>query len=154
VIAWLGSTRGLTVLLLVSLGANLFLGGMVMGRITGEATQGSQTRRSIHAMLAPLPNVKRELVRREINAAMPQVRRQFAALQEARAFLTEELVRSAPDTAAIERGFADVQKHTGAIRAELQQAMMRALPALTQQERRALVQALARQHSGGALPFP
>jgi uncharacterized membrane protein len=154
VIAWLGSTRGLTVLLLVSLSGNLFLGGMLMGRITGEVTQGSQTRQSIYAMLAPLSNVKRELVRREINAAMPQVRRHFAALQEARAFLMGELVRPTPDTAAIERGFADVQKHTGAIRAELQQAIMRAWPGLTLEERRALVQALARQHSGGALPFP
>jgi uncharacterized membrane protein len=154
VIAWLGSSRGLIVLLLVSLGANLFLGGVLMGGIAGEATQGSQTRRSIHAMLAPLPTGKRELVRREFNAAMPQVRREFAALQQARAVLMEELVRPQPDNAAIERGFADVQKYTGAIRTELQQAMMRALPALTEQERRALVQALARQHSGGALPFP
>ena len=149
---WLGGIRGLAVLLVASLGVNLFLAGLVAGRITGEATRGSQTRRSIHAMLAPLPDVKRELVRREINAAMPQVRRQFSALQKARAALTEELAKDRLDSAAIERGFADVQTHTAAIRGELQQAMMRALPALTQEERRALVQALARQPSGGALP--
>ena len=149
---WLGGIRGLAVLLVASLGVNLFLAGLVAGRITGEATQGSQTRRSIHAMLAPLPDIKRELVRREINAAMPQVRRQFSALQKARAALTEELAKDRLDSAAIERGFADVQTHTAAIRGELQQAMMRALPALTQEERRALVQALARQPSGGALP--
>ena len=72
VIAWLRSTRGLTVLLAASLGANLFLGGMVAGRITGDVTQGSPTRRSIEAMLAPLPDAKRKLVRQEIDAAMPQ----------------------------------------------------------------------------------
>jgi uncharacterized membrane protein len=152
VTTWLGGTRGLAVLLVASLGANLFLGGLVAGRIAGEATQGSQTRRSIHAMLAPLPDVKRELVRREINAAMPQVRREFSALQKARAALMEELAKGRLDSAAIERGFADVRTHTAAIRTEIQQAMMRAMPALTQEERRALVQALARQPSGGALP--
>ena len=152
--AWLGSTRGLTVLLVASLGANLFLGGMVAGRITGDVTQGSQTRRSIQAMLAPLPDAKRELVRREINAAMPQVRQQFAALQKARAALAEEMVKPAPDSGALERGFAAVQFHTMAIGAELQRAMVRALPALTQEERRALVRALARRQSGGALPLP
>jgi uncharacterized membrane protein len=140
------------VLLVASLGANLFLAGLVTGRITGEATQGSQTRRSIQAMLAPLPDGKRELVRREINAAMPQVRREFSALQKARASLLEELAKGTLDGAAIERGFADVQSHTAAIRLALQQAMMRVLPDLTQEERRALVQALAQQPSGGALP--
>lgn len=150
--AWLGSTRGLTVLLLLSLGANLFLGGLLAGRITGEAAHGSHTRRSIQAMLAALPAAKRELVRREIDAAMPQVRRAFAALQEARAALAEQLARSSLDVAAVERGFAEVQVHTDAIRAELQRAIMRALPALTEEERRALAQVLARQRSGSALP--
>lgn len=150
--AWLGSTRGLTVLLLLSLGANLFLGGLLAGRITGEVAHGSQTRRSIQAMLAALPAAKRELVRREIDAAMPQVRRAFAALQKARAALAEQLARSSLDVAAVERGFAEVQAHTDAIRAELQRAITRALPALTEEERRALAQVLARQQSGSALP--
>jgi uncharacterized membrane protein len=154
VIAWLGSTRGLTVLLVASLGANLFLGGMVAGRIAGDVTQGSQTRRSIQAMLAALPDAKRELVRREINAVMPQVREQLAALQKARAALAEEMVKPAPDSGALDRGFAAVQFHTMAIGAELQRAILRALPGLSQEERRALVRALARRQSGGALPLP
>jgi uncharacterized membrane protein len=154
VIAWLGSNRGLAVLLVASLGANLFLGGMVAGRIAGDVTQGSQTRRSIQAMLAALPDAKRELVRGEINAVMPQVRQQLAALQKARAALAEEMVKPAPDSGALERGFAAVQVHTIAIGAELQRAMVRALPGLSQEERRALVRALARRRSGGALPLP
>lgn len=151
-ITWLGSTRGLILLLIVSLGANLFLGGLVAGRFLGEATQGSQTRRSIQAMLAPLPADKRELVRREINTVMPEVRQQLAALQKARATLAEELAKSGLDNGAIERGFAAVRTHTNAIRAAFQQAIVRALPALSQAERRAFVQALARSQSGSALP--
>jgi uncharacterized membrane protein len=154
VIAWLRSARGLATLLVVSLAANLFFGGLLAGRFTGQVPQESQTRRSIQAMLAPLPDAKRELVRREIGAAMPQVREQFAALQKARTALAEEMVKPTPDRAALERGFAAVQTHTTAIGAALQQAMVRALPALTQEERRAVVQALARRQSGGALPLP
>ena len=151
-IAWLGSTRGLAALLVVSLGANLFLGGMVLGRVTGEATQGSQTRLSIQAMLGPLPEAKRELVRREIGAIMPQVQQQFATLQKARAELAEEMAKPTLDTGALERGFAAVQTHTIAIKAAFQQAIMDALPALSQEERRALANALAYRQSGSALP--
>jgi uncharacterized membrane protein len=140
-------------LLVVSLGANLFLGGMVAGRITGDVTQGSQTQRSIRAMLATLPDTKRQLVRREINAAMPQVRQQLAALQKARAALADEMVKPAPDSAALERGFAAVQSHTMEIGAELQRAMLRALPSLTQEERRALVRALVGRRGAGGLPL-
>ncbi len=150
-IAWLRTTRGLTMLLVASLGANLFLGGMVAGRITGDAAQGSQTQRSIRAMLAPLPDAKRKLVRREIDAAMPRVREQLAALRKARAALAEEMVKPTPDSGALERGFAAVQLHTMEIGGELQQAIMRALPALTQDERRALVRALLQRRSAGGL---
>ena len=152
--AWLRSTRGLTMLLVASLAANLFLGGMVAGRITGDVTQGSQTQRSIRAMLAPLPDAKRELVRREIDAALPQVRQQLAALQKARAALAEEIGKPTPDSGALERGFAAVRSHTVEIGAELQRAIMRALPGLTQEERRALLRALARQQRGSALLLP
>jgi len=105
VIAWLCSARALIVLLLVSLAANLLLGGVLVGRIAGETPQGSQTRRSIQAMIAPLPMAKRELVKREINAAMPQVQLHLAALQKARTALAEEMVKSMPDSGALERGF-------------------------------------------------
>ena len=153
-IGWLRDARARAALLVASLVLNLFLGGILAGRITGQAAGESQTRRSIQAMLAPLPDAKRELVRKELGAATPSVREQFAALQKARAALAEEMVKPLPDSTALERGFADVQRHTTAIGTALQQAMARALPLLTQEERRAMVQALARRQSGGALPLP
>ena len=153
-IGWLRTDRARAALLVASLALNLFLGGILAGRITGQAAGESQTRRSLQAMLAPLPDAKRELVRKELGAAMPSVHEQFAALQKARAALAEEMVKPLPDSAALERGFADVQTHTTAIGTALQQAMVRALPLLTQEERRAMVQALAQRQSGGALPLP
>jgi uncharacterized membrane protein len=154
VIAWLGSRRGLTTLLVVSLAANLFLGGIMLGRFTGQVAHESQTRRTIQTMLAPLPDAKRQLVRKEIGVAMPRVREQFAELQKARAALAAEMVRPMPDSAALERGFATVQAHTAAIGGALQQAIVRALPNLSQDERRAMVDALARRRSSGAVPLP
>lgn len=151
-IAWLRSARGLATLLALSLATNLFLGGVLAGRFTGQAAQESPTRRSIQAMLAPLPEDKRALVRKEIRAVLPKVREQFAALQAARAALGEELVKPDPDAAALQRGFAEVQAHTSAIQAAFQQAILRAVPSLTQDERRALVAALARRQRGAALP--
>lgn len=153
-IAWLRSTRGLATLLVVSLAANLFFGGMLVGQLTGQAAQESQTRRSIQAMLAPLPEAKRQLVRKELGAAMPRVREQFAALQRARATLAAEMVKPVPDSAALESSFAAVQAQATAIGGELQRAIVRAMPNLTQDERRAMVDALARRQTGGALPLP
>lgn len=150
-IAWLRSGRGLGTLLALSVAVNLFLAGLLAGRLTGTAIQESPTRRSIQAMLAPLPEDKRALVRREIAAEMPRVREQFAALQAARAALADDMTKPQPDAAALTRGFAEVQARTAAIGSLLQQAVLRALPSLTQEERRRMVDALARhRRSGGA----
>ena len=153
-IAWLRSGKGLTALLVVSLAANLFLAGMLAGRVTGKAVVESQTRRSIQAMLAPLPEAKRDIVRKEIGIAMPVVRERFASLQRARASLADEMTKPSPDSAALERAFADVRAQTAAIGVELQQAIVRAMPALTQEERRAMVQALGRRQGGSVLSLP
>jgi uncharacterized membrane protein len=102
-------------------------------------------------MLAPLPDAKRKLVRQEIGSAMPRVRERLAALRKARAALGEEMIKPTPDSGALERGFAAVRLHTTEIGGELQQAILRALPALTQEERRALVRALVRRQGAGGL---
>jgi len=149
---WLSNPRVLGVLLAASLGANLFLGGWLAGRLTGEATQGLQAKRNVDAMLAPLSQDKRALVRKELRAAMPQVRQHFKALQAARAALAEELVKPEPDQAQLDRRFAEVQAQTTAIQAAFQQAFKRAAVSLTPEERRAIVDALKRRARPQALP--
>jgi uncharacterized membrane protein len=151
-IGWLRNPRILALLLFLSVGANLFLGGMLLGRSSGGITPVSQTRRSIEAMLAALPEAKRHLVRREFGIAMPIVQKHFAALQKARAELAEEMVRPVLDRTALEGGFAQVLTQTNWIKTELQQALMRAMPTLTEEERRILVDTLARHQNGSALP--
>ncbi len=149
-IARLSNPRVLGVLLAASLGANLFLGGWLAGRATGEA---SRAKRNIDAIVAPLPEDKRALVRRELRAAMPQVRQHFKALREARARVAEELMKPEPDPAQLDRRFAEVRAQTTAIQGAYQQAFKRAAVSLTPQERRAVVESLKRRPQRG-LPVP
>jgi uncharacterized membrane protein len=138
VIAWLRSARGLAMLLAVSIAANLFLAGVLAGRFTGQAAPESQTRRGLQAILALLPEDKRPSVARQFRAAAPQLRQQFAELQAARAALAEELVKPVADSAALERGFAEVRARSTAVQAAYQQALLHAVPSLSQEERRAI----------------
>ncbi|HLB15013.1 MAG TPA: periplasmic heavy metal sensor [Burkholderiales bacterium] len=144
-IAWLTNPKILGTLLAVSVAANLFLGGVIAGRFTGEAAQDLRAKRNVEAMLQPLPQDKRALVRKELRAAMPQVRQHFKALQEARARVAEELVKPEPDPAQLDRRFAEVQAQTTAIQAAFQQAFKRAAVSLTPEERRAVIEALKRR---------
>ena len=148
-IAWLTNPKILGTLLAVSVAANLFLGGMFAGRFTGEAAQDPRAKRNVEAMLQPLPQDKRALVRKELRAAMPQVRQHFKALQEASARVAEELVKPEPDPAQLDRRFAEVQAQTTAIQAAFQQAFKRAAVSLTPQERRAVIEALKRRPQRG-----
>jgi uncharacterized membrane protein len=145
VIGRLANPKVLGALLAVSLAVNLFLGGVVAGRFTGETTRGLQAKRNVEAMLQPLSEDKRALVRKELRAAMPQVRQHFKALQAARAGVAEELAKPEPDQAQLDRRFAEVQAQTTAIQAAFQQAFKRAAVSLTPEERRAVIEALKRR---------
>lgn len=66
--AGVGRRNWLGIALAVSITLNLFLGGLVAGRIGGKVMQGIQAQRNFDAALAPLPEVKREAVRRELRS--------------------------------------------------------------------------------------
>ena len=148
----LASPKVLGAALAVSLAANLFLAGMIAGRLTGEAAQGLQALRNLDALLEPLPAAKRALVRDELRAALPGVREHHQAMQAARAELAEELVKPAPDPATMDRHFAAVQARTTAMQAALQQAFKRAAMSLTQEERRAMIEGIKRRARPQTIP--
>ncbi len=141
--------RWLTLALIASVALNLFLAGVVAGRIGGEAAQGVRAKRSFEALLATLPEEKRGLVRRELRQVLPEVRRDLQAMQEARAAVAAEMARPQPDGAAIDRHFREVQARTTAMQEALQQAFKRAAAKLTVEERGALLEA-AKQRAGRA----
>jgi uncharacterized membrane protein len=138
--------------LAASVALNLFLAGVVAGRIGGEAAQGWQGKRGIDALLAALPEEKRGAVRRELRQALPEVRRDQQAMLQARAAIADELARPQPDGAALDRHFREVQARTTAMQHAMQQAFKRAAGDLTVEERRALIEAAKRRAARGGIP--
>jgi uncharacterized membrane protein len=147
-----GRRNWIAIALAVSAALNLFLGGVVAGRIGGQAAQGVQAQRNLEAALAPLPEAKRDAVRREIRRVMPEVRRDQQAVQQARAAAAAELLRPQPDGAALDRHFREVQVRTTSMQHALQQAFKRAAADLTPEERRALIEASKRRAPRAGLP--
>lgn len=142
---WLADRRVLGGLLVLSVAINLFLAGIVAGRFAGDGAEPA--RQVIASILEPLPADKRELVRRELRAAAPGVRRDFRAMQAARARLAEELLKTEPDAAQLDRHFAEVQARTTAIQGAMQQAFKRAAVSLSVEDRRAIVEALKQRRA-------
>jgi uncharacterized membrane protein len=147
-----GRSRWIALALAVSVALNLFLAGVLAGRLSGQAAQGVQAKRNLDALLAGLPEAKRDVVRRELRAAMPQVRRDQQAIQQARAAVAEELQRPQPDGAVLDRQFREVQARTTAMQEALQQAFKRAAGELTVEERRALIEAAKRRAARPGIP--
>ena len=149
---WFADRRVLTVALLVSIALNLFLAGIVAGRLSGQATHALQAQRQLDELLAPLPEAKRALVRRELRQAMPEIRRDLQAAQQARAALADELGRPQPDAAAIDRQFSEVRARTTAMQEAFQQAFKRAALQLSTDERRALIEAAKQRAPKAGIP--
>jgi uncharacterized membrane protein len=143
-----------SIIVLISIGLNIFLIAMWVGRAGAQTSSDSQTRRSIQAMLAPLPSASRDLVRKEIAIVMPRVKERFSSLTRARSALAQEMTNPAISQVELEQRFSQVQEHTTAIGKELQQAMAKALPQLSLEDRQAIIKALTQQQNRGALPLP
>jgi len=152
VIRKLASPKVLGALLTLSVAANIFLGSFVAGRFTGEAVQGSQAKRRLDALLETLPADKRPLLRQALNAAMPEVRQNLQAIQGVRSQLAEEFVKPAPDEAKLDGYFLELQRHTTAAQAALQQAIKHAAMQLTPEERRAIIATLKSRARPQAMP--
>jgi uncharacterized membrane protein len=143
-----------SMLVLFSIGLNIFLVAMWVGRASAQTSTDSQTRRSIQAMLAPLPSASRDIVRKEIAIVLPKVKEHFSSLNKAKLALSQEMSSPTISGVELERRFSKVQEHTNAIGFELQQAMAKALPQLSVEDRQAIIKALTQQQSRGALPLP
>jgi uncharacterized membrane protein len=139
-------------LLVVSIGLNLFMGAIVVGRVAGQAVQAH---RSLQAAVAVLPPEKRDAVRQEIRSLVPVMRQHAKAMRTLRAELAEQLARQPLDEAALDRQFLKLQQQTTATQAQLQQAFKRASATLTPQERAdlwAAIQKRSRRGTAGEEP--
>lgn len=132
----------LSVALLVSIALNLFFGGVVAGRIAGNLAQVHQAARNLDEVLAPLAPDRREIVRNELRAVLPEMRRDIEALNAARDSMAAAFAQTTLNEAAIEQTFVEIRARTNALQAHLQNAFHRAGKTLTVEERRAVLQVI------------
>ena len=131
--------RTLRVLLALSLAVNLVVVAVVAGRFAGESVK---SRRTVEAVVAVLPEAKRDAVRRELLGVAPLMRQHALAVRALRAELDTVLAQPRLDETALELQFAKLRQQTAATQARLQQSFRRVAVDLTPEERRALLAAI------------
>jgi uncharacterized membrane protein len=133
----------LSVALLVSLGANLFLGGIVVGRgVRGQAgllTEAS-VRVGVERMLRTLPEEDRQIVRQMFDEQRPQVKERFEALRAARRTVAEVLRAEPFDKVAFTTAYDDVRARSVALQDRLLGIVKDAVPLLSPEGKRALAE--------------
>ncbi|MFN0301660.1 MAG: periplasmic heavy metal sensor [Burkholderiales bacterium] len=137
--------RKLTLLLIVSIVANVFFASAIAGWWIGGRSQTLQAARNLNEVLSPLPEAKRALVLTELRAVLPDMKKDFAALQAARELMADAFSQPELDQANIDRQFAEIRARTAALQMLLQEAFRRAAGAMTQAERQAVLRAIERR---------
>ena len=101
----------LLVALFLSLGANLFLGGLFAG---GALRAGDQLRpaRAVAAFMRSLPEEARPVFRDSFRARRPEFRAKIMAVAEARAEIADLLAREDLDRARLDAAFVELRART------------------------------------------
>ena len=117
---------GLLVALFLSLGANLFLGGLFAG---GALRGGDQFRpvRAIAAFLHSLPEEARPVLRESFRARRPELRAKIAAVVEARGEVAGLLARDDLDRARLDAAFVELRARTTEAQALLHEIVAEAM---------------------------
>ena len=108
----------LLVALVLSLGANLFLGGLFAG---GALRGGDQVRpaRALAAFMRSLPEEARPVFRETFRERRPELRARIRAMAEARGEVADLLAREDLDRVRLEAAFAQLRSRTTAVQAML-----------------------------------
>jgi uncharacterized membrane protein len=133
----------LSVALLVSLGANLFLGGIVVGRgVRGQAPLLTEAgmRVGVERMLRTLPDEDRRIVKQMFDEQRPQVKERFEALRAARRTVAQTLQAEPFDKVAFATAYDDVRERSVALQDSLLGIVKEAVPLLSSEGKRALAE--------------
>ncbi len=148
--------RHLGAALFVSLGVNLFLGGLMVGdwmrsralatpaTITGvgDAPPGEASPRgALQRMLAAVPDAQRPDVERRLAAQRHDIQRAARQMREARERVARLMAADRFDRGEIERAHAEQREHAQAVQVAIQKAMIEAIADLPPETRRAIVAA-------------
>lgn len=132
--------------LLVSLGLNLFLGGIVAGR--GVGARGgidfqmtpANLKQGIERVMRVLPPADAEVMRGLFEAQRPEIRQRFEALQQARKAVGAALKAEPFDATVFNAAYATMQARTQEVQAAIHGVIKAAVPRLSPEARRAIAE--------------
>jgi uncharacterized membrane protein len=134
---WLTVTA---IALVVSLGLNLFLGGVMLGRGFGQSADGwglgeHGVRVNIERILKALPDADRRIARARFADRREAIAGKFAALREARRAVGAAMGAEPFEAAVLATAFATVRERTGDVQASLQAIVVEVAPELSPEAR-------------------
>lgn len=138
-------SRWWRVLLFASLALNVFLGGVVSGRLAAQFAQPLALKHRFDEMIAALPADQQQTLRATMRAALREARPQMVALRASRADSIKHMAAPNLDQAALQDDFDRLRQHTNAVQQILQQHFIQTLQTLTPEQRSQLAEAMRRQ---------
>ena len=134
----------LGLLLLVSLGINLFLGGLMLGRDFGgglpvrPGLAGGGMRAALEQLLKELPPDDRDIMRDAFEGHRADIVDRVQTLRQARQQVARLLKASSFDTAAATAAMQTVRERTSALQQAMQAVVLQTAPLLSQAARQTL----------------
>lgn len=136
-------------LLAVSAAGNLFLGGVLAGRIGGHAMHPPRFERDFESRLRAVPEERRREIHDMLRQGKAAVGAQHEAMRELHESLVTELTRDHPDRALLERQMTDMRTRKLAMQEALQKSFLDTALALAPEERREMLDAMQEQRKRG-----
>ncbi len=136
-------------LLAVSAAGNLFLGGILAGRIGGQAMHPPRYERDFESRLRAVPEERRREIRDLLRQGKPAMRAQHEAMRELHEALATELTRDHPDRALLEKQMADMRTRNLAMQEALHKSFLDTALTLAPEERRKMLDAMQEQRERG-----
>lgn len=140
-------TSWLTILLVVSVGLNLFLGGLFAGHwyagrpgmvVAPGGSAETPGRGLLQRMIASLPAEERPAFEAVVAKRRPQVTQAVGEVRAARQTVREALLREPLDRPALDTAFAELRRRNDALQATIQATIAEAAAGLSPAARRRL----------------
>lgn len=136
-------------LLAVSVAGNMFLGGVLAGRIGAHAMHPPMLERDFESRLASVPEAQRREMRERMRKSMPDMRRHWREMRELRQGLAKELARETPDRATIEKQLAAIRQQSSAMQEALHAGFVDTVLGLSPAERKRMMDAMLHERGPG-----
>jgi len=127
-------------LLLLSLAANLFVGGVILGRGAGGGAEGG-LRVGIERILRALPDSDRDVMQALLDQRRDELQQRFMDFRAARRAAGDLLRADAFDAAAFAAAERDAREKSFALQNAVRDLVMEAMPQLSPEGRAALAKA-------------